>query len=131
MDYLFLLGTAKEEGKDHGRPERNNPSVMPRSAWCGEGDVLKQVNNFLFGKQNGHFAFYVPPSPPPLPPYLLMSRVDYGRRGVSQPPVSRSPSPNRTYTFRYVSGSPEATAYLSYTAESVLLHVGVKNHNGP
>jgi hypothetical protein len=53
-----------------------------------------------------------------------MSRVDYGRRGVFQPPVSRSPSPNRTYTFPYVSGSPEATACLSYTAENVSLHAG-------
>ena len=34
------------------------------------------------------------------------------------------PSPNRTYTFRYVSGSPETTAYLSYTTESVSRHVG-------
>ena len=51
-------------------------------------------------------------------------RVDYGRRRVSQPPVSRSPSPNRTYTFRYVSGSPETPAYLSYTTESVSRHVG-------
>ncbi len=40
-------------------------------------------------------------------------RVGYGRRVASQPSVSRSPSPNRTYTFPYVSGSPEATAYLS------------------
>jgi hypothetical protein len=53
-----------------------------------------------------------------------VSRVDYGRRAASQPSVSRSPSPNRTYPFCYVSGSPEATAYLSYTAEHVSLHAG-------
>ncbi len=28
------------------------------------------------------------------------------------------------YTFRYVSGSPETTAYLSYTAEGVFLRAG-------
>jgi hypothetical protein len=59
-----------------------------------------------------------------LPVLISMSRVDYGRRRASQPSVSRSPSPNRTYTFRYVSGSPETTAYLSYTTESVSRHVG-------
>jgi len=53
-----------------------------------------------------------------------MSRVGYGRRAASRPSVSRSPSPNRTYTFCYVSGSPEATACLSYTAENVSLHAG-------
>jgi len=41
------------------------------------------------------------------------SRVDYGRRAASQPSVSRSLSPNRTYTFPYVSGSPKTTAYFS------------------
>ena len=56
----------------------------------------------------------------------LLSRVDYGRRAASQPSVSRSPSPNRTYTFRYVSGSPEITAYLSYSAESVLRTLGLR-----
>ena len=40
----------------------------------------------------------------------LRSRVDYGRRVISQPLVSRSPSPNRTYTFRYPPGSPKTTA---------------------
>jgi hypothetical protein len=60
------------------------------------------------------------------------SRVGHGRRAVSQPPVSRSPSPNRTYTFCYVSGSPEATAYLSYTAENVFVHAGDRTKkNGP
>jgi hypothetical protein len=53
-----------------------------------------------------------------------MSRVGYGRRAASRPSVSRSPSPNRTYTFCYVSGSPEATACLSYTAENVSLRAG-------
>jgi hypothetical protein len=36
--------------------------------------------------------------------------------------LPRSPSTNRTYTFRYVSGSPEITAKLSSSAESVFLH---------
>jgi hypothetical protein len=53
-----------------------------------------------------------------------LSRVDYGRRAASQPLVSRSLSPNRTYTFCYVSGSPKTTAYLSFTAEHVSLHAG-------
>jgi hypothetical protein len=39
-----------------------------------------------------------------------ISRVDYGRRRVSQPPVSRSPSPNRACAFRYALGSPETIA---------------------
>ena len=29
-----------------------------------------------------------------MPPYVLVSRVDYGRRVASQPSISRSPSPN-------------------------------------
>ena len=40
----------------------------------------------------------------------MKSRVDYGRRAVSQPPVSRSPSPNRACTFRYALGSLEIIA---------------------
>ena len=42
-----------------------------------------------------------------LNPPILLSRVDYGRRKVSQPPVSRSPSPNRACAFRYALGSSE------------------------
>ena len=42
--------------------------------------------------------------------HKLMSRVDYGRRRVSQPPVSRSPSPNRACAFRYALDSPETMA---------------------
>ena len=56
------------------------------------------------------------------------SRVDYGRRAASRPSVSRSLSPNRTYMFPYVSGSPKTTAYLSYTAEHVSRHVGDKTY---
>ena len=41
---------------------------------------------------------------------ILSSRVDYGRRKVSRPPVSRSPSPNRACVFRYALGSPETMA---------------------
>lgn len=40
----------------------------------------------------------------------VVSRIDYGRREVSQPSVSRSPSPNRACVFRYALGSPETIA---------------------
>jgi len=59
-----------------------------------------------------------------LPFFVSTSRVDYGRRTVFQPPVSGSPSPNRVCAFRYALSSPEITAYLSYSAESVLPHAG-------
>lgn len=42
----------------------------------------------------------------------MLSRVGYRRRATSQPSVSCNLSPNRTYTFRYVSGSPKTTALL-------------------
>jgi hypothetical protein len=48
------------------------------------------------------------------PTYVFVAcRVGYRRRAVFQPSVSCNLSPNRTYTFPYVSGSPETTAKLS------------------